>query len=101
MARVKRCDPGDGLAPSWRHWCPGCQRMHVINTDPRAQANGHAWLFDNNLDEPTFSPSVNIVGQCHYFVRRGRIIFCGDSRHALAGHTVELPHLEDFGAEIK
>lgn len=77
--------------------------MHVI---PSIGAGG--WTFDGNLDAPTFSPSVlhhahgGVVDgpnefkpqvQCHYFIRAGRIEFCGDSRHALAGKTVDLPPL--------
>jgi hypothetical protein len=28
---------------------------------------------------------------CHYFIRAGKIEFCGDSPHNLAGQTVDLP----------
>lgn len=100
------------------HWCPGCERMHVIPT--RAPYSQH-WSFDGNVEQPTFSPSVKITyngrdaGQerdddcerapqacCHYFVRAGQIEFCGDSTHALAGKTAPLPplpeHLRDAGA---
>jgi hypothetical protein len=67
--------------------------MHVIPTDPRAQPNGHKWTFDGNMEAPKFSPSINIVGQCHYFIQAGVIQFCGDSKHALAGQSVPLPDL--------
>jgi hypothetical protein len=92
-AKVKRVDMGAGLAPAWRHWCPGCKMNHVIYTDPRAQPNGHHWRFNGNVEAPTFEPSVHIVGRCHYFIRDGRIDYCGDSSHALAGQTVDLPTL--------
>jgi hypothetical protein len=72
---------------------------HVIHTDRRAQPNGHTWEFDGNEQAPTFSPSVHIVGQCHYFIRAGRIEFCGDSKHHLAGKTVELPDLAAVGED--
>lgn len=81
------------IAPAWRHFCPGCKWMHVIPTDPRAQQNGHKWTFNGDMEKPSFSPSINIVGQCHYFIRDGMIEFCGDSKHALAGQTVPLPDL--------
>lgn len=97
--KIKQVDMGEGQKPAWRHWCPGCGGNHVIYTDSRSQLNGHAWAFDGNLDRPTFSPSVNIVGQCHYFIRAGRIEYCSDSKHALAGKTVDLPELESVGED--
>ena len=77
----------------WRHYCPGCKWMHVIYTRQDAQPNGHYWQFDGNESCPTFTPSVNIVGLCHYFIRAGRIEFCSDSRHVLAGQTVPMVDL--------
>ena len=101
--KLKRVSYSDQtIGPGWRHYCPGCERMHVIPTDARAQPNGHKWTFDGNMESPTFSPSINIVGQCHYFIRAGMIEFCGDSKHALAGKTVplpDLPHDPDWGGE--
>jgi len=73
-------------------WCPGCNCAHAVN---------HGWRFNGDGDRPTFEPSilVNAPGQfhnptaltCHSFVRDGRIQFLGDSTHALAGQTVDLP----------
>jgi hypothetical protein len=62
-------------------------------------AIGFNWTFDGNLEEPTFAPSVRVSWGgtprvCHYFIRAGRIEFCVDSTHALAGKTVALPRLE-------
>lgn len=91
--KIKQCVIHESQSPAWRHWCPGCKRNHVIYTDPRSQSNGHHWQFDGNMEQPTFSPSINIVGQCHYFIRSGMIQFCADSAHALAGQTVPLPDL--------
>jgi len=97
--KLKRVDFGRDLAPTWRHWCSGCQQNHVIYTDPRAQGNGHHWRFNGDLERPTFEPSINIVGQCHYFIRDGQIQYCGDSKHHLAGQTVELPDLAAVGED--
>lgn len=72
---------------------------HVIYTDPGAQPNGHFWRFSGDEQAPTFEPSINIVGQCHYFVRAGRIEYCGDSKHELAGQTVDLPDLATIGED--
>jgi hypothetical protein len=73
--------------------------MHVLPTDRRAQANGHVWAFDGNEDAPTFSPSVNLPGVCHSFVRAGRIEFLPDCAHALAGQTVDMVDLETLGED--
>lgn len=90
---IKRVKLGGDLADAWRHYCPGCEMNHVIYMDPRSQPNGHHWRFNGDEQSPTFEPSINIVGQCHYFIRAGRIEYCGDSKHALAGQTVPLPDL--------
>lgn len=104
-----------------RHWCPGCNETHDIAVETPFP-NGARWSWDGNAESPTFSPSVlHRVGHfapghggkdcwctyeqrfgrkapfrcgiCHYFIRAGRIEFCGDSTHALSGQTVELPDL--------
>jgi hypothetical protein len=79
------------------HWCPGCKSRHDINvTKPNHW--GAVWSFDGNAEQATFSPSINFVGRCHYFIRAGNIEHCGDSTHALAGQTLPLP---DFPAWIR
>lgn len=79
------------------HWCPGCERIHQIAVDQPFR-NGARWTFDGNVEAPTFAPSIAVnptapASRCHYFIRAGRIEFCGDSHHALAGQTVELPDI--------
>lgn len=110
------------------HWCPGCNEAHHIAVDPPL-ANGARWQFDGNLVAPTFSPSVRIssghyvdgqagkecwctyearlgepapfhCSRCHYFIRAGRIEYCADSTHALAGQTVPLPDLPDHMRDV-
>ena len=95
LKRVAYSDPTIG--PGWRHYCPGCEWMHVIPTDPRAQSNGHKWTFNGDMQRPTFSPSINMPGVCHYFIRDGQIEYCGDSAHTLAGKTIPLPDLPTDG----
>lgn len=81
----------------------------VEQPNPESEAR---WTFDGNEAAPTFAPSVLVyhwskygpdghkaegaekITDCHYFLRAGRIEFCSDSRHALAGKTVDLPELE-------
>jgi hypothetical protein len=69
--------------------------MHAI---PANQPKG--WTFNDNLDKPTFSPSILINGdpkfvnptapRCHLFVRDGQLQYCGDCSHELSGKTVEM-----------
>ena len=75
-------------------WCPGCNGMKSIDAK--------RWNWDGNLDEPTLSPSIlQKVGPfqdghtdvCHSFVTKGRISYCADCTHAMAGHEYDLPDL--------
>ena len=90
--KLKKFDRDGGV--NYIHWCPGCKRAHSINTLIK-NTFGAVWSFDGNMESPTFSPSINIVGQCHYFIQAGKIQFCQDSKHALAGQTVDLPDLPE------
>lgn len=69
--------------------CPGCDEPHAIR-----HGNG-TWAWNGDKEKPTFSPSVRVYNNertlCHSFVTDGKIAFCGDSPHALANQTVELP----------
>jgi len=89
-------DPGwtDLHGKSFLHWCPGCECMHLINIE-KPNKQGAQWTFDGNLDAPTFSPSINYPGYCHYFVRAGKIEFLGDCKHKLAGQTVPMPSIPE------
>ena len=92
----KLANAGDGLL---LHYCPGCKSLHLIAVyEPFP--NGAQWTFDGNAESPTFSPSINMVGVCHYFIRSGKIEFCGDSKHHLAGQTVDLPDLPNWSKNV-
>lgn len=82
--------------------CPGCGDSHGVPTG----TSHNAWGFNGDMDRPTLTPSILVrwkasdpsdpdaVAQesvCHSFVTDGRIAFCSDSTHALAGQTVDLP----------
>ncbi|CAN7375644.1 DUF6527 family protein [Bradyrhizobium sp. LjRoot220] len=87
------------------HWCPGCDDPHGIIIE----GGPPIWSFDGNYDAPTFSPSILCFTTettddddkplpapvrrtlCHYFIKAGKIEFCGDSPHKLAGQIVDLP----------
>ncbi|MDR3635698.1 MAG: DUF6527 family protein [Isosphaeraceae bacterium] len=75
-------------------WCPACQEPHpywVDDPDPRK-----TWQFNGDFNRPTFTPSLRVFGDghataCHLNLTDGKIYYHGDSPHALAGETVELP----------
>jgi Family of unknown function (DUF6527) len=83
-------------------FCPGCQCNHSIWPRPSSNPeNGASWEFDGNVDRPTVSPSLLVKRHftapdrrdqiCHSFITDGNIRFLGDSTHALAGQTLEIP----------
>lgn len=94
-----------GIDKRLMHWCPGCNEAHGI----RIEGGSPVWTFNGDFDKPTFDPSVRVFVThvfddddnrlpapieetlCHYFIRNGKIDFCGDSPHALAGKQVDLP----------
>ncbi len=111
MAKIERIGTKHAGNEFYQFFCPGCQGHHVyyVKWSPEAleertkcgfSNTPPAWTFDGNLDSPTFSPSLlntwNPPSEpdkkkvCHLFVRAGRIEFCGDCTHALAGKTVEM-----------
>jgi hypothetical protein len=90
-------------------WCPGCDHAHPFHT------GSDGWAWNGDVERPTFSPSLLVYSRatlidntlegdsltapsnvrqlprCHSFVTDGSIQFLGDSTHALAGQTVDLP----------
>lgn len=84
--------------------CPGCNTSHSIWTE-RFQKEGPKWGFNNDLEKPTFTPSVRIswpyTGEdgvkkencCHFHITDGKIAFCGDCTHELSGQTFDLQDL--------
>lgn len=97
MSKVRTCTDGKIV-----FWCPGCDSTHGLNVKPASPRP--CWTYNGNPAAPTFSPSILVTCDwpldddtpasrdvCHSFVRDGRIQFLGDSTHALAGRTVDLP----------
>lgn len=93
----------------YQFFCPGCEEMHTVHVGKK-NASGAQWSFNNDLDKPTFKPSIylrtgkyadpkwippddspywNVI--CHSFVVAGNIQFLTDCTHKLKGQTVELP----------
>lgn len=97
MAKVVRANAeyeSTWYGVTYVHYCPGCKHKHRINVE-KPNHCGAIWSFNGDMESPTFSPSINIVGQCHYFIRNGMIEYCSDSKHELAGQIVPLPDIED------
>jgi hypothetical protein len=82
--------------------CPACKYCHVLNVE---RDGGSRWSWNDDLERPTFSPSLLVRRRrggpeiCHSFIRGGRIEYCADSTHALAGLTVDLPCFSWGGEE--
>ncbi|HUP80813.1 MAG TPA: DUF6527 family protein [Pirellula sp.] len=73
-------------------WCPGCKGSHQYQVGPPP-----SWTFNGNFDSPTFTPSLLVrpvkeagIPRCHLFVTDGKISYCTDCEHELAGQTVEM-----------
>lgn len=82
--------------------CPGCACGHGVWVTKRNR-NGAQWTWNNDLERPTFAPSLLVTISngpdvpkmvCHSFVRDGQIQFLGDCTHGLAGQTVPLPPVD-------
>jgi len=84
---------GDGTHYAWCFFCPACASLHQCD---------NRWTFNNDTERPTFNGSILVhavdnpeVGyhrpRCHSFVTDGRISYCTDSTHAMAGQTADLP----------
>lgn len=78
------------FANCYGHYCPACNEMHPFAVE-RPFNNGARWEFNRNFNKPTFTPSMNIVRHCHYFLTDGKIIYCEDSPHRMRGQTIDLP----------
>lgn len=66
-------------------YCPGCRSEHSFDVGPGA------WEFNQDWDNPTFSPSLNLIpegGKCHLFVKDGVIEFLNDCQHHLSGQKI-------------
>ena len=81
--------------------CPGCGGLHWFKT----VGNRPCWSFNDDLNNPTVSPSIlnrwdfkNRIANkiCHLFIKNGKIQYCNDSTHDLAGQTVEMTDYENW-----
>jgi len=83
-------------------WCPGCNEAHAYAAKIKGvepPPNRPMWTFDENMDAPTFTPSLRIISEerpCHLFVKNGHIQYCGDCFHELKGKIVPMVEIPDW-----
>jgi len=74
-----------------RYKCPGCKHDHSVPAE--------RWAFNGDINNPTLNPSVRHYTEqttiCHYFIRNGKIEYCGDCQHELSGKIVEMEEMND------
>lgn len=84
------------------HWCPGCDSPHEFPVGASTD-NGASWRFDNDMEKPSFTPSVHFgpgTSQCcHYFIVKGTIRYLPDCHHELKGTTIPLPEIPPMELE--
>jgi len=89
-----------GAVRTFLFWCPGCGHAHTVPTPH--------WNFTGSFDRPSLAPSVRHFVEhpdtkaqqttCHYHLTDGKLIYCSDSPHALAGQTVGMVEISpDYG----
>lgn len=91
-------------------FCPACETAHGVRFD-----GPNTWSWNGSKELPTITPSILVrfttygpdklpfskydgpmpcegtEARCHSFVTDGRISFCSDCTHSMAGQTVDLP----------
>lgn len=95
MPALERMTDEFGNHISWLFWCPGCRTHHSFCVQRGPAEKGPVWEFNNNLDRPTFSPSLLCWGsrpdlRCHLFLRDGKIQYLSDCSHSLKDTVVDL-----------
>ena len=83
----------DGNLSGYMIFCPACKCGHLFDIN--------RWTFNGDPKKPSFQPSMLVHEHApkpryHSFVTDGRIAFCPDSGHALAGQTVDLPDWDEM-----
>lgn len=108
--------PGDGH-PDYVFFCPACKCGHAVWVSGPNAHTGATWGFNDNMERPTFTPSLKITSQrwvppvtpenldewkkspwpqtqqtwiCHSVVTDGIINYCSDCTHEMAGKQVPM-----------
>lgn len=101
MAKIKRYTEKDGgYHGELGFFCNGCGHRHFVsdkNTNIPNLPESSIWTFNGNFENPTIAPSLKLTSPgyvCHSVITNGKIRFCPDCTHHLAGQTIELPEIE-------
>lgn len=88
MAKLIPIVFNDGAVRGYRFYCPACKELHPFYVSGPPPL----WSFDGNMDSPSFSPSLRMLGGngCHLYVGAGSITYCNDSGHELKGQTIPM-----------
>ncbi len=93
MAKIKK-HPKNGL---YYFKCPGCGSIHQVNAGD-CKSWKIKWDFNNDEESPTFNPSIRVSHNnnycCHFFIREGKIQFCGDCTHEFKNQTLDLKEVD-------
>lgn len=84
------CPPDEATHIKLRFPGPFTNRMIPVTTGDKLP---DMWQWNGQTLTPTLSPSIRSrIGDavCHSYVRLGRVEFCADSTHGLAGQTIDL-----------
>lgn len=103
MSKLYSVQNNEGQTEGYYFDCPGCKNGHFVHIKPHQALNGASWDFNNNLEKPTFSPSIlsqikyqhKPISICHLFVIDGMINFLNDCTHQLAGQIVAMESVND------
>lgn len=74
------------------HWCPSCDRFHLVYIN-RLNHFEKMWVWNGDVNLPTFQPNLGTPTRCHYRITDGNIEYLPDSSHLLSGKIVSMPDL--------
>lgn len=71
--------------------CPGCKCLHFF-----VESGPVRWTWNQDPVNVTVTPSILVdkdepTRRCHLFLTHGKIHYCQDSAHELAGKIVDIP----------
>jgi hypothetical protein len=98
MTRLKPAVNDAGAVVGYVFHCPGCEHGHIYYV-----SGPMVWSFNGDLASPSFTPSLLNTckphpdpkqRRCHLFLTAGKLHFCRDCSHDLAGQVVDLPDMD-------
>lgn len=84
-----------GNDPEFMFHCPGCGYDHWFKTT----GSEPKWTWNGDMKKPTVNPSIRVFGEdverrCHFFIKDGKIEYCGDCHHHLRSQTVDMERVD-------